>query len=113
MNSRFESLNFRGSNGDVQQLPRVRFRLGQNLSLSEGTSRPYLGVYEEAITHQKLPTPFPRCSIFAGLWRRLPEKSGFPVGIQGGSPSFEQRIDSHVVFTDPRSALNTISPGEG
>ena len=57
MNSRFESLNFRGSNGDVQQLPRVRFRLGQNLSISEGTSRPYLGVYEEAIMHQKLPTP--------------------------------------------------------
>jgi hypothetical protein len=47
---RFEELNFRASNGDVQHLPRVRFRFGQNLYLSERSSRPYLGVYEEAIT---------------------------------------------------------------
>lgn len=93
-------LNFLASNGDVQHLPRVRFRLGQNLNLSEGTSIPYPGVYEEAITQ------FPKASsssiskvpIFRRLWRRLPERSGFPVGIQGGSRSFEQRIDSHVVL---------------
>ena len=47
---RFELLNFRASDGAVQQLPRVRFRFGQNLNLSEGRSKPYLGVYEEAIT---------------------------------------------------------------
>ena len=47
---RFELLNFRASNGDVQHLPRVRVRFGQNVYLSEGRSKPYLGVYEEAIT---------------------------------------------------------------
>jgi hypothetical protein len=45
----FELLNFCAGNGDVQHLPRVRFRLGQNLYLSEGRSKPYLGLYEEAI----------------------------------------------------------------
>ena len=47
--TRFELLNFRDSHGVTQHLPRVRFRLGQNLYLGEGRSRPYLGVYEEAI----------------------------------------------------------------
>jgi len=47
--ARFELLNFRASNGDVQHLPRVRIRFGQNLFLSERRSKPYLGVYEEAI----------------------------------------------------------------
>jgi len=46
---RFELLNFRASNGDVQHLPRLRVRFGQNLFLSEHPSKPYLGVYEEAI----------------------------------------------------------------
>jgi hypothetical protein len=46
---RFELLNFRASNGDVQHLPKVRFRFGQNLYLSDGSSKPYLGLYEEAI----------------------------------------------------------------
>ncbi len=46
---RFELLNFRASNGDVQHLPRVRVRFGQNLYLSERKSKPFLGVYEEAI----------------------------------------------------------------
>jgi hypothetical protein len=47
---RVELLNFRASDGAVQHLPRVRFRFGQNLALSEGRTKPYLGLYEEAIT---------------------------------------------------------------
>jgi hypothetical protein len=46
---RFELRSFRASNGDVQHLPRVRVRFGQNLYLSEHPSKPYLGIYEEAI----------------------------------------------------------------
>jgi hypothetical protein len=74
---RFELLNFRASNGDVQHLPRVRVRFGQNIHLSEGRSKPYLGLYEEAIVQ------FPKASysnvhfqgarFFAGYgfeWRR-------------------------------------------
>jgi hypothetical protein len=53
---RFELLNFRASDGEVQHLPRVRVRFGQNLYLSEGRSKPYLGLYEEAITQ------FPKAS---------------------------------------------------
>jgi hypothetical protein len=33
----------------VQHLPRIRVRFGQNLYLSAHPSKPYLGVYEEAI----------------------------------------------------------------
>ena len=46
---RFELLDFRASNGEVQHLPRLRFRFGQNIHLSDGPSKPYLGLYEEAI----------------------------------------------------------------
>src|SRR5579864_503963 len=49
---RSELLNFHDSHGAVQHLPRVRFRLGQNLYLGEGGSRlnkPYLGLYQEVI----------------------------------------------------------------
>jgi hypothetical protein len=46
---RLELLNFRASNGAMQHLPRMRFRFGQNLYLSEGRFKPYLGVYEETI----------------------------------------------------------------
>jgi hypothetical protein len=46
---RFELLNFRASNGDVQHLPRVRIRFGQNFYISERPSKPYLGIYEEAL----------------------------------------------------------------
>jgi hypothetical protein len=53
---RFEMLNFRASNGDVQHLPRIRFRFGQNLFLSEGRSKPYLGLYEEAIVQFPQPS---------------------------------------------------------
>ena len=67
---RFESLNFRARNGDVQHLPRVRFRFGQNLHLSEGRSRPYLGLYEEAITQSPRPSysrvHFQGARFFAG-----------------------------------------------
>jgi hypothetical protein len=46
---RLELLNFRASNGAMQHLPRMRFRFGQNLYLSEGRFKPYLGVYKEPI----------------------------------------------------------------
>jgi hypothetical protein len=67
---RFELLSFRASNGDVQQLPRVRVRFGQNLYLSEHPSRPYLGVYEEAIVQFPQPSysnvHFQGARFFAG-----------------------------------------------
>ncbi len=46
---RFELLSFRASGGDVQHLPRVRVRFGQNLYFADRPSKPYLGIYEEAI----------------------------------------------------------------
>lgn len=67
---RFELLNFRATNGAVQHLPRVRFRLGQNIYLSEAGLRPYLGVYEEAITQFPQPSysrvHFEGARFFAG-----------------------------------------------
>jgi hypothetical protein len=67
---RFESLNFRSSDGAVQHLPRVRFRFGQNFYLSERRSRPYLGLYEEAITQFPQPSysrvHFQGARFFAG-----------------------------------------------
>ena len=67
---RFELLSFRASNGDVQQLPRVRMRFGQNLHLSEHSSKPYLGLYEEAIAQFPQPSyskvHFQGARFFAG-----------------------------------------------
>ena len=67
---RFELLNFRDSHGVKQHLPRVRFRFGQNLYLGEGSSRPYLGVYEEAILQFPKPSysrvTFEGARFFAG-----------------------------------------------
>ena len=53
---RLELLNFRASNGDVQHLPRVRARIGQSLYLSEHPSKPFLGLYEEAIVQFPAPS---------------------------------------------------------
>jgi hypothetical protein len=67
---RFELLNFRTSSGDVQHLPRLRIRFGQNLYLSEHPSKPYLGIYEEALV--QFPEPsyskehFQGARFFAG-----------------------------------------------
>lgn len=67
---RFELLNFRDSHAVTQHLPRVRFRLGQNLHLGEGSSRPYLGIYEEAILQFPQPSysrvTFQGARFFAG-----------------------------------------------
>jgi hypothetical protein len=67
---RFELLSFRASNGDVQQLPRVRVRFGQNLYLSKHPSKPYLGIYEEAIAQFPQPSyskvHFQGARFFAG-----------------------------------------------
>jgi hypothetical protein len=67
---RFELLHFRASNGDVQHLPRIRIRFGQNLYLSEHRSKPYLGVYEEAIVQFPQPSyskeHFQGARFFAG-----------------------------------------------
>ena len=63
-------LNFRASNGEVQHLPRVRVRFGQNLFLSERASKPYLGIYEEAIVQFPQPSyskeHFQGARFFAG-----------------------------------------------
>jgi hypothetical protein len=67
---RFELLNFRASNGDVQHLPRLRVRFGQNLFLSEGPSKPYLGIYQEALVQFPQPSyskeHFQGARFFAG-----------------------------------------------
>jgi hypothetical protein len=86
---RFESLNFRASNGDAQHLPRLRFRFGQNLFLGEGRSRPYLGIYEEAIVQ------FPQASysgvhfqgarFFAGCGVEIRKRTHVLVGFKAES----------------------------
>jgi hypothetical protein len=70
---RGELLNFRDSHGAVQHLPRVRFRLGQNLYLGEGGAKlgkPYLGLYQEAILQFPKPSyshvNFTSARFFAG-----------------------------------------------
>jgi hypothetical protein len=70
---RSELLNFRDSHGTVQHLPRVRFRLGQNLYLGEGgpkLSKPFLGLYQEAILQFPQPSyshvTFTSARFFAG-----------------------------------------------
>ncbi len=67
---RFEWLDFRASHGAVEHLPRLRFRFGQNLYLGEGSAKPYLGVYEEAILQFPQPSysrvRFQGARFFAG-----------------------------------------------
>lgn len=70
---RGELLNFHDSHGVVQHLPRVRFRVGQNLYLGEGGSKlgkPYLGLYQEAILQFSQPSyshvTFTDARFFAG-----------------------------------------------
>ncbi len=70
---RGELLNFHDSHGTVQHLPRIRFRLGQNLYLGEGGSKlgkPYLGLYQEAILQFPQPSysrvTFTSARFFAG-----------------------------------------------
>ncbi len=53
---RFELRSFRASSGEVQHLPRIRLRFGQNLFLSERPSKPFLGVYEEALVQFPQPS---------------------------------------------------------
>jgi hypothetical protein len=83
---RFESLNFRAGNGDVQHLPRVRFRFGQNVHLSEGSSRPYLGLYEEAITQFPQPSysrvHFQGARFFAGYGFDYGRRATFLLGFK-------------------------------
>jgi hypothetical protein len=81
---RFESLNFRDSHGGPQHLPRLRFRLGENLYLGEGSYRPYLGFYEEAIVQFPEPSysnvTFEGARFFAGYgfeWRATGILVGF------------------------------------
>lgn len=70
---RAELLNFRDSHGRPQHLPRVRFRVGQNIHLGEGGSKldkPYLGFYQEAILQFPKPSyshvTFASARFFAG-----------------------------------------------
>jgi hypothetical protein len=76
---RGEVLNFRDSHGTVQHLPRVRFRLGQNLCLGEGgskLSKAYLGLYQEAI----LQFPQPSYSHVTFTGARFFVGGGFELG---------------------------------
>jgi hypothetical protein len=70
---RGELLNFNDSHGALQHLPRVRFRIGQNLYLGEGGTKigkPYLGLYQEAILQFPQPSyshqTFTDARFFAG-----------------------------------------------
>jgi hypothetical protein len=68
--TRFELLNFRDSHAVTRHLPRVRLRFGQDLYLGEGNSKPYLGIYEEAIVQFPQPSyshvNFEGARFFAG-----------------------------------------------
>lgn len=83
---RFELLNFRDSNAESQHLPRVRFRLGQNLYLGKGPSRPYLGVYEEAIVQFPRPAyssvKFQDARFFAGYGFQLGARTHVLLGFK-------------------------------
>jgi hypothetical protein len=63
-------LDFHARQGTVQHLPRLRFRFGQNIYLGEGSAKPYLGVYEEAILQFPQPSysqvKFQGARFFAG-----------------------------------------------
>lgn len=83
---RFELLNFRAVNGDVQHLPRIRARLGQNLFLSESRWKPYLGLYEEAILQFPQPSysnvHFEGARFFAGYGFECGERARVLVGFK-------------------------------
>jgi hypothetical protein len=83
---RFELLNFRASNGDAQHLPRVRFRFGQNIFLSEGRTKPYLGLYEEAIVQFPQPSysgvHFQGARFFAGYGFELGTRTKILLGFK-------------------------------
>jgi hypothetical protein len=83
---RLELLDFRGNNGVVQHLSRVRFRFGQNLYLSEGASKPYLGLYEEAITQYPQTSyssvHFQRARFFAGYGFEYRKRAHFLLGFK-------------------------------
>jgi hypothetical protein len=83
---RFELLNFRATNGDVQHLPRIRFRFGQNIFLSERPSKPYLGIYEEAILQFPQPSystvRFQGARFFAGYGFECGSRARFLVGFK-------------------------------
>lgn len=85
---RFELLNFRDSHGVTQHLPRLRFRFGQNYYLGNGRSKPYIGVYEEAVLQ------FPQASyssvhfqglrFFAGYGFKWGPRTEFIMGFKAG-----------------------------
>jgi hypothetical protein len=83
---RFELLNFRSTDGEAQHLPRVRFRLGQNLFLSEGRLKPYLGLYEEAIVQFPQPSysrvHFQGARFFAGYGFQYGERAKILLGFK-------------------------------
>jgi hypothetical protein len=86
---RGELLDFHDSHGAVQHLPRVRFRLGQNLYLGEGWSKlgkPYLGLYQEAILQFPKPSyshvTFTSAEFFAGGGFELGSRTDVLVGFK-------------------------------
>ncbi len=86
---RGELLNFHDSHGVVQHLPRVRFRLGQNLYLGEGgskLSKPYLASYQEAILQFPQPSyshvTVTSAVIFAGAGFQLGSRTEVLLGFK-------------------------------
>ena len=89
---RGEFLSFNDSHGLSQHLPRVRFRLGQNLYLGEGWSKlgkPYLGLYQEAILQFPQPSyshvTFADARFFAGGGFDLGSRTEVLLGFKAGS----------------------------
>jgi hypothetical protein len=83
---RFELSNFRSSDGEVQHLPRIRFRLGENLLLSEGSLKPYVGLYEEVILQVPQPSysrvHFQGARFFAGYGFEYRQRAKILVGFK-------------------------------
>jgi hypothetical protein len=110
---RLELLNLRANNGVVQHPPRLRFPFGQNLYLSEGPSKPYLGLYEEAITQYPQTSyssvHFQGARLFAGYGFEYRKRAHFLLGFKA-----EAEVSSSgstvTVLTVLCSASNTISP---
>jgi hypothetical protein len=81
----------------VQHLPRLRIRFGQNLYLSEHPTKPYLGIYEEALVQFPQPSyssvHFQGARFFAGYgfdcgWeKRITVLLGFRVEAEVSSSS--------------------------
>jgi hypothetical protein len=86
---RGELLNFDDSHGTDQHVPRIRIRFGQNFYLAEGggtLSRPYLGLYQEAVMQFPRPSyshvTFTTAKFFGGAGFDLGSKTQVLLGFK-------------------------------